>query len=73
MQLGVEDPKMKEKYDNKSLAEQHSCDLAWALLNEDRFDNLRKYLFVNEEELMRFRQLIVNIVCTFPFTMFDPC
>lgn len=63
MQLGTEDPDMKEKYSNKSLAEQNSLDLAWELLMEDRFAELRKYVFVTEDELLRFRQLIVNIVC----------
>ena len=29
---------------------------------ENRFSNLRKCLFETKEELMRFRQLIVNVV-----------
>lgn len=61
-QLASEDPGMATKYDKKSIAEQNSLDLAWGLLMEDRFSKLRKYLFVSEEELLRFRQLIVNIV-----------
>jgi len=62
MQLGTENPAMAEKYHNKSLAEQNSLDLAWGILMEDRFANLRSFLFVSEEELLRFRQLIVNVV-----------
>lgn len=62
MQLGKEHPEMAEKYDNKSLAEQNSLDLSWEILMEDRFAKLRSFLFVTNEELMRFRQLIVNVV-----------
>ena len=62
MQLAVEDPDMAERYEKKSLAEQNSLDLSWDLLMEDQFASLRRYLFASEEELLRFRQLIVNIV-----------
>lgn len=62
MQLASEDPVMATKYHKKSIAEQNSLDLAWGLLMEDHFSKLRKYIFVSEEELLRFRQLIVNIV-----------
>ncbi|CAB9498466.1 Receptor-type guanylate cyclase gcy [Seminavis robusta] len=62
MQLGVEDPAMKEKYDNKSLAEQNSLDISWDILMQERFSKLRSFVFGSQEELLRFRQLIVNIV-----------
>lgn len=62
MQLAVEAPTMADRYKNKSIAEQHSVELAWEILMEDRFANLRQYLFGSQEELMRFRQLVVNIV-----------
>jgi 3'5'-cyclic nucleotide phosphodiesterase len=29
---------------------------------EDRFDSLRRYLFVSQSELLRFRQIVVNAV-----------
>ena len=53
---------MATKYSNKSLAEQHSLDLAWGILMQDRFAKLRACLFASKEELLRFRQLIVNVV-----------
>lgn len=53
---------MATKYSNKSIAEQHSLDLAWDLLMQDRFSKLRACIFASNEELLRFRQLIVNVV-----------
>ena len=60
MQLGKEDPELSEKYNNKSIAEQNSLDLAWAILMRQEFCALRRCLFSYKAELMRFRQLIVN-------------
>jgi 3'5'-cyclic nucleotide phosphodiesterase len=51
---------MAELYRNKSVAEQNSFDLAWDLLMERGFQNLRKCIYVNQEEFHRFRQLVVN-------------
>lgn len=62
MQLMVEEPKMAEMYHNKSIAEQNSLDLAWNVLMQDRFAELRRTLFGDEATLLRFRQLIVNVV-----------
>lgn len=62
VQLVREEPKMGELYRNKSVAEQNSLDVAWDMLMSKRFDRLRKYVFGNKSELMRFRQLIVNLV-----------
>jgi len=61
-QLGTENPDLAEKYHNKSLAEQHSLDQCWALLMEDRFIEMRNYIFSTEDELKRFRQVLVNVV-----------
>jgi hypothetical protein len=47
---------------NKSVAEQNSVDLAWNLLMDDSFVDLRQILYTTEEELTRIRQLIVNSV-----------
>eukprot|EP00934_Nitzschia_sp_Nitz4_P003528 Nitzschia sp. Nitz4//scaffold24_size164493//84634//88676//NITZ4_002330-RA/size164493-augustus-gene-0.260-mRNA-1//1//CDS//3329544120//3518//frame0 len=49
-------------YNNKSVAEQNSVDVAWSLLLEDRFKELRRAIYRNEEEFERFRQLVVNSV-----------
>jgi hypothetical protein len=49
-------------YGNKSVAEQNSVALAWALLMEDEFSELRKAIYATEEEFHRFRQLVVNTI-----------
>ena len=61
-QLAVEDTEMAAKYRNKSIAEQNSLDLAWDLLMEHRFSDLRRCLFTSQSELIRFRQVLVNVV-----------
>ena len=57
-------------YRNKSVAEQNSVDLAWNLLMDETYADLRKVLFSTEEELRRFRQLLVNSVMA--TDIFDP-
>ncbi|CAB9519134.1 Receptor-type guanylate cyclase gcy [Seminavis robusta] len=58
-----ENPKMGEKYQGKSVAEQNSLDIAWNLLMSERFAELRALLFANDKaEMARFRQVVVNIV-----------
>jgi hypothetical protein len=49
-------------YHNKSVAEQNSIDLAWALLMLDRFELLRQAIYTTKAELKRFRQLVVNTI-----------
>lgn len=49
-------------YNNKSVAEQNSIDIAWALLEDSQFDLLRSTICKTTEEFKRFRQLVVNIV-----------
>lgn len=62
MQLMKEAEDMAAKYNNKSIAEQNSLDLAWDVLQRDDFKNLRACIFSSHGEMMRFRQLIVNVV-----------
>ena len=62
VQLAREQPELAEYYRNKSIAEQNSFDIAWDLLMDDRFKKLREYIFGTQAELLRFRQLIVNMV-----------
>ena len=45
-------------YLEKSVAEQHSVNLAWDLLMQDRFKGMRKALCATDEEMRRFRQLV---------------
>lgn len=62
MQMAKEDEQMAQMYSNKSIAEQNSLDLAWNLLMQDKYAKLRASLFVNRAEMMRFRQVVVNVV-----------
>jgi hypothetical protein len=49
-------------YNNKSVTEQNSLDLAWDLLMNDNFTDSRKLIYSTPDEASRFRQLVVNIV-----------
>ena len=61
-QLIKEDPALSALYQNKSIAEQNSVDLAWKALMVPKFKELRAAIFGTEVELRRFRQLLVNSV-----------
>ena len=50
------------KYNGRSVAEQNSVDLAWGLLMEDKYKDLRSTICSTSEEMKRFRQLLVNSV-----------
>jgi len=69
-QLAKEEPETATMYRNQSIAEQRSVDLAWNLLMDSEFDNLRACLFPTNFELTHFRQLIVNSVLA--TDIFDP-
>jgi len=49
-------------YKQKSIAEQNSVDLCWKILMEPRFKELRGCIYHTQDELLRFRQLLVNVV-----------
>jgi hypothetical protein len=49
-------------YKNKSVAEQNSVDIAWHLLMEADYKDLRACIYKSQAELDRFRQLVVNSV-----------
>lgn len=61
-QLIKEDAGIAELYRQKSVAEQNSIDLAWNLLMQPEYVDLRRTIYCTEKELDRFRKLIVNIV-----------
>eukprot|EP00980_Cylindrotheca_fusiformis_P026482 scaffold16265_cov115-Cylindrotheca_fusiformis.AAC.1 len=46
----------------KSVAEQNSVELAWGMLMGKEYDALRACIYNTEEDLRRFRQLVVNTV-----------
>jgi hypothetical protein len=60
--LVKEESRLAHKYKNKSVAEQNSVDLSWALLMEPEYEKLRNCICCNEEEYSRFRSLVVNSV-----------
>jgi hypothetical protein len=62
VQLCKEDESMAALYRNKSVAEQNSLDIAWAVLMQDEYEELRATLFATRADLLRFRQAVVNIV-----------
>ncbi len=61
-QRGLEEPELAEKYHNRSVAEQNSIELAWDLFMHPKFANLQRAIFSTEDDVRRFRQLIVNLV-----------
>lgn len=64
-QFAIEYPKIGERYHNKSVAEQNSVELAWDVLMDSHFRELREYVFDTSENLKRFRQVVVNTVRCF--------
>lgn len=61
-QLLVEHPEMAKKYKNKAIAEQHSVDVAFDILMEPKYRDLRMAIYKNEKDMRRFRQLVVNVI-----------
>ena len=61
-QLIQENPTLAKYYKNKSVAEQHSVDLAWELLEDEAYTQLRGMIYQTECEKRRFRQLVVNSI-----------
>ncbi|KAL3937629.1 MAG: hypothetical protein SGBAC_007303 [Bacillariaceae sp.] len=61
-QLVKEKTRNAQIYKNKSVAEQNSVDLAWQMLMGDEYSDLRACIYQTEEDLRRFRQLVVNTV-----------
>jgi len=60
--LVKEENPLAHKYNNKSVAEQNSVDLAWNLLMGSEYEELRNCICCNSEEFSRFRSLVVNSV-----------
>jgi 3'5'-cyclic nucleotide phosphodiesterase len=61
-QLVKEGAPVAELYNNKSVAEQNSFDIAWDLLMEPAYKNLRGAIYVTSAEFKRFRQLVINTI-----------
>lgn len=63
------------QYKDKSVLEQNSVDLAWQLLMNNDYKQLRAIIYQTDGELKRFRQLVVNsvmatdiVVCAISFS-----
>lgn len=62
MQLAKEEQQMAQAYHNKSIAEQNSVDISWDLLMKPEFNELRRAMFTDRDDVLRFREVIVRIV-----------
>jgi len=60
--LVEEEDNLSFKYKGRSVAEQNSVDVAWALFLEPQFGELRGAVCPTDKELNRLRQLVVNTV-----------
>ena len=60
--LKAENPKLATTYKGRSIAEQHSFTLAWNLLQEERFQDLRQTICPDAAETTRFRQLVITAI-----------
>jgi len=61
-QLKEENPALAAKFKSRCIAEQNSFTVAWDLLSEDRFEDLRNVIYRNESEATRFRHLVIQAV-----------
>eukprot|EP00980_Cylindrotheca_fusiformis_P011198 scaffold2563_cov124-Cylindrotheca_fusiformis.AAC.29 len=61
-QLVKENARCAQIHKNKSVAEQNSVELAWDMLMQDEYEDLRACIYQTKEDLHRFRQLVVNTV-----------
>ena len=61
-QLVKENSRIATYYRGRSVAEQNSVDVAWDLLFDDCYEDLRRTIYTTNEELQRFRKLVVNSV-----------
>lgn len=69
-QLVKEDGDLAKKYNNQSVAEQHSFNISWDLLMSDSYANLRSAIFMSPPEQDHFRQIVVN--CVMATDILDP-
>jgi len=61
-QLVKENTTAAIRYHNRSVAEQHSIAVAWSLLMQPCYRELRECIYRTQTEFDRFRQLVVNSV-----------
>jgi 3'5'-cyclic nucleotide phosphodiesterase len=61
-QLILERHPLVDKYSSRCMAEQNAVDVAWGLLMEPQFADLRECIFPTEREYKCFRQVVVQLV-----------
>jgi 3'5'-cyclic nucleotide phosphodiesterase len=61
-QLILEEHPLAERYKNRCILEQHSIAVAWELLMQPQYEDLRAAIFSDESEIKRFRQILVNCI-----------
>lgn len=62
-QLVKEGTELAKLYDGKSIAEQNSVNIAWNILSQSKYSELRSTICETHQDEARFRQLVVNAVC----------
>ena len=61
-QLVRENPELAAMCVGASVAEQNSIEIAWELLMDPCYADLQRYIFSSKSELLRFRQIVVNLI-----------
>jgi post-segregation antitoxin (ccd killing protein) len=61
-QLVNEGTAVAKVYQGRSVAEQNSFSVAWSLLMEDSYTELRHTIYVNSTEFQRFKQISINSI-----------
>jgi len=61
-QLIKEGHPLVAKYKGKSVAEQHSFDVAWALFMSNEYTNLRQSICSTDKALLRFHDMVLNLL-----------
>jgi hypothetical protein len=61
-QLILDEHPLAKRYKNRCILEQHSIAVAWELLMQQQFEDLRAAIFSDETEALRFRQILVNCI-----------
>ena len=68
--MAKENRALGERYRNRSVAEQNSLALCFDLMSKSEFKNLRRTMFANDHDQLRFRQIVINSVMA--TDIFDP-
>eukprot|EP00522_Entomoneis_paludosa_P005525 CAMPEP_0172451200 /NCGR_PEP_ID=MMETSP1065-20121228/9326_1 /TAXON_ID=265537 /ORGANISM="Amphiprora paludosa, Strain CCMP125" /LENGTH=1301 /DNA_ID=CAMNT_0013203121 /DNA_START=227 /DNA_END=4132 /DNA_ORIENTATION=+ len=68
-QLANEEVDLASYYQNQAIAEQNSFDIAWTMLMEPEYVDLRRAIYQTDLEIKRFRELVVN--CLMATDVFD--